>query len=173
MKRDHTQLICDISELSGLFLNVSDLETFLQKIVEMISEHMQSEVCSIYLFYEEAEELILAATKGLKREAIGKVKLKMGEGLTGMSVKELRPICEKMASRNPGFRYFPEIGEEPYESFLAVPIFRGNIRIGAVVIQNSQKNYFSDQDIQILRAISSQLATTIEMAKLLMTLNKK
>ncbi len=173
IKRDHTKLICDISELSGLFLNVTDIETFLQKIVEMISEHMQSEVCSIYLFYEETEELVLVATKGLKPEAIGNVKLKLGEGLTGSAVKELRPICEKMASSNPAFRYFPEIGEEPYESFLAVPILRGHTRIGAIVIQNSQKNYFTEQDIQILRAISSQLATTIETTKLLMTLDKK
>ncbi len=173
MKRDHTKLLCDFGELSGLFVDSSSLETFLQKIVEMISEHMHSEVCSIYLYYEDTEELVLKATKGLKPSAVGKVKLKLGEGLTGLAVKELRPICEKNASKTPGFKYFPEIGEEPYEFFLAVPILHGQTRIGAMVIQNSKRNYFDQEDIQVLKAITSQLANTIETTKLLMSLHEK
>jgi phosphotransferase system enzyme I (PtsP) len=173
MPRDHTKLICDIGELSGLFSDTSSLDGFLQKIVEMISEHMHSEVCSIYIYYENSNELVLHATKGLKPEAIGQVKMKLGEGLTGLALKELRPVCEKNASKSVGYRYFPDIGEEQYESFLAVPIMRGTNRIGAVVIQNSQKNYFSDDDIKVFRAITSQLANTIETAKLLISFTEK
>ncbi len=172
-KHDHTKLICDIGELSGLFADTPSLENFLQKIVSMISDHMQSEVCSIYLFYEEKNELILKATKGLHPDSVGKVKMKLGEGLTGLALKELRPICEKNASRSPSFKAFPGINEENYESFLAVPIVRGQTRIGAMVIQNTKKNYFSEDDVKALRAITSQLATTIETAKILMTLEEK
>lgn len=172
-KRDHAKLICDIGELSGLFSDAPSLETFLQKIVEMISEHMQSQVCSIYLFYEDTQELVLKATKGLSPDAVGTVKLKLGEGLTGLAVQQLRPICERHASKSPGYRYFSEIGEEPYESFLAVPILRGQNCIGAMVVQNSKKNYFTPGDIKVLRAITSQLATTIETAKLLMGLKER
>ncbi|MCC6758210.1 MAG: phosphoenolpyruvate--protein phosphotransferase [Candidatus Omnitrophica bacterium] len=171
--RDHTKLICDIGELSGLFSDTSSLDGFLQKIVEMISSHMHSEVCSIYIYYENTNELVLRATKGLKPEAIGKVTMKLGEGLTGIALKELRPVCEKNASKTPGYRYFPDIGEELYESFLAVPIVRGTNRIGAVVIQNSQKNYFNEEDTKVFRAITSQLANTIETAKLLISFNEK
>ena len=53
MKRNHTQLICDIGELVGLFVDTTSLEAFLQRIAAMVSEHMGSEVCSIYLFYDE------------------------------------------------------------------------------------------------------------------------
>jgi len=171
--RDHTKLICDIGELSGLFSDTSSLDGFLQRIVEMISAHMHSEVCSIYIYYENTNELVLRATKGLKPEAIGQVKMKLGEGLTGIALKELRPVSEKNASKTPGYRYFPDIGEERYESFLAVPIVRGTNRIGVVVIQNSQKNYFTDDDAKVFRAITSQLANTIETAKLLISFNEK
>lgn len=173
MQRDHTKLLCDIGELSGLFSDTPSLEGFLQKIVEMISAHMRSEVCSIYIYYENTQELILRATKGLKKEAIGLVKMKLGEGLTGISLKELRPVCEKNASKTPGYRYFPDIGEEKYESFLAVPIVRGTNRIGVIVIQNLQKNYFSEEDIKVFRAITTQLANTIETAKLLIGFNDR
>ncbi len=173
MKRNHTQLICDIGELVGLFVDTTSLEAFLQKIAEMVSEHMGSEVCSIYLFYEETQELVLKATRGLKHEAIGKVRLKLGEGLTGLAVKEMRPVCERNASKASGYRYFPEIGEEAYESFLAVPIVRGQTRIGALVIQNKRKDYFNAEDVQAVRAIASQLANTIEIAKVLISLEEK
>lgn len=173
MKRNHAQLICDIGELVGLFVDTTSLEAFLQKIEEMVSEHMGSEVCSIYLFYDETEELVLKATRGLKPEAIGKVRLKLGEGLTGIAMKEMRPICERNASKAPGYRYFPGIGEEVYESFLAVPITRGQTRIGVLVIQNKRKDYFDAEDVQAVRAIASQLANTIEMAKVLIGLEEK
>ena len=171
--RDHTKLICDIGELTDIFSDIDSLEAFLQKIVDMVSEHMNSEVCSIYLYYDDSEELVLKATKGLKPSAVNHVRLKLGEGLTGLAVKELRPICEKNASQSTGFRYFPEIGEEPYESFLVVPISRGQTRIGAIVIQNSKKNYFTEDDIKIFRAITSQLANTIDAARLLISFNEK
>ncbi len=173
MKRDHTKLICDVGELSGLFTDTKTLEAFLQKIVEMISEHMQSEVCSIYLYYEDADQLVLKATKGLHPSSVGQVTMKLGEGLTGLALRELKAICERNASSKPNFKYFPEIGEEKFESFLAVPIVRGQTKIGVMVIQNSQKNYFKENDIKAFKAVTSQLANTIETAKLLMSFNER
>jgi phosphotransferase system, enzyme I, PtsP len=170
--RNHAQLICDIGEFSALFSHSTSLETFLQKIVQMIAEHMRSDVCSIYLYYEESQELVLKATTGLNEKFIGNVTLRLGEGLTGLSLKELRPICERHASSKVNFRYFPGLGEEKYESFLSVPIIRGRTKIGALVIQNTEKNYFLEEDIQALRAISTQLANTIEMARLILSIEE-
>ncbi len=172
-KRDHTKLLCDIGELSGLFEDALSLDGFLQRIVAMIAEHLHCPVCSIYLYYDESQELVLTATKGLNPDSIGRVRMKLGEGLTGLSLKEMRPICERQASRNPNFKAFPGIGEEQYESFLVAPIVRGQTRIGAIVVQNSQKNYFTEEDVKVFRAVTSQLANTIETTKLLMSLNEK
>ena len=158
VKRDYTKMICDIGELSGLFEDSSSLEAFLQKIVEMIAGHMHSEVCSIYLFDEQEQKLVLKANKGFSPSAVGNIKLNLGEGLTGIALKEMRPICERKASKSPGYRYFADIGEESYESFLAVPILHGLVRIGVIVIQNAQMNYFDDEDIKVLKAITAQMA---------------
>ncbi|MCA9400751.1 MAG: phosphoenolpyruvate--protein phosphotransferase [Candidatus Omnitrophica bacterium] len=171
--KNHTKLICDIGELSGLFHDSNSLEVFLQKIVEMIANHMHCDVCSIYLYYENRQELLLKATIGLNNNFISSISLKLGEGLTGLALKELRPICERQASTNPNFRYFPGLGEEKFESFLAVPIHRGTHMIGAMVIQNTQKNYFTDDDISVFKAITSQLANTIEVTRMIMMVEEK
>lgn len=170
MTIDHTQLICNITDIASLFSNAKDLASFLRDIVQMTARHMNSQVCSIYLYDEEADELVLKATTGLNTDSINKVRMKNGEGLTGLAFKELRPICERNASKNPHYKYFPDLGEEKYGSFLAVPISRGAVRIGVMVIQNAEADFFKDPDINILRAITSQLAVTIEMSRLILSL---
>jgi phosphotransferase system enzyme I (PtsP) len=173
IKRDHTKFICDVGEIAGLFHDAPSMEEFLQKITDMVTRHMECEVCSIYLYYADQRELVLKATKGLNPISINKVKMRIGEGLTGLALKEKRPICEGRAKNNPNFRFFPGIGEEKFESFLAVPILRGNVEIGVIVVQSEEKDYFSAEDIQVFRAITAQLAATIETARLLITLNDK
>jgi phosphotransferase system, enzyme I, PtsP len=173
IRRDHSKLICDVGEITGLFHDAPSMEDFLQKITDMVTRHMECEVCSIYLYYANQHELVLKATKGLNPESIDNVRLKNGEGLTGLALKEKRPICEGQAKNNPNFKFFPGIGEEKFQSFLAVPILRGIVEIGVMVIQSQKKDYFSNEDIQVFRAITTQLAATIETARLLITLNDK
>ncbi len=170
-RRDHAKFICDVSELAGLFHDTASMEDFLQKITAMVTHHMDCEVCSIYLYYEDLNELVLKATQGLNPSFVGQIKLKVGEGLTGLAFKEKRPICEGQVKNNPNSRFFQGLGEERFESLLAVPILRGQVGIGVMVIQSEKRNYFFIDDIQILRAITSQLATTLETARLLITLN--
>jgi phosphotransferase system enzyme I (PtsP) len=165
------QLLCDIGELSWIFNDSRDLKTFLQKIVIMVANHMRAEVCSIYLYNEEAGELVLTATKGLNPDYVGLVKLGKGEGLTGLALEELRPIAERTARLHPKFKRFEGLDEERYESFLGVPILRGPTGIGVLVIQRQREEEFEKDDIQALQAVASQLANIIENTKLLMRLN--
>ncbi|MFP4363771.1 MAG: phosphoenolpyruvate--protein phosphotransferase [Spirochaetia bacterium] len=173
MKKDNVDLICSIAELAGMFEKQTTLRGFLQEVVEMLSKHMRSEACSIFLYDNEAEKLILEATKGLDQSTIGEFTLDYGEGITGKALKELRPILESVSKENPSFKYVPEIKEDKYHAFLAVPIIRGLTRVGVIVLQHSQKGYFTDHDAKAMRAIASQLAATLENAKLLMELHQR
>lgn len=171
MDSKHLTLLCDIGELGALLAGSSDVETFLQKIVSMVATHLQTDVCSIYLYDESASELVLKATHGLNQSSIGHVRLKLGDGLVGQSLKELRPILEGKASENPNFKYFEETGEERFNSFLATPILRGIEKIGVLVIQKEQPESFTEFDAIALRATAAQLAGAIENARVLIDLN--
>ena len=130
MKKRNVDLVCDIAELISLAEHERDRKELLQSVVSSVAKHMQADVCSIYIYDEEGKELTLRATQGLKEEAIGQVKLRLGEGITGRAVRELRPICVGMASQSVAYKFFPGINEEQYEAFLAVPILRGLRRSG-------------------------------------------
>ncbi len=170
-QKDNVDLICDIAELAGLFERSSSLEDFLKTATSIIAWHMKAAVCSIYLYDENNDDLVLRATQGLETAAVGQVRLKLGEGITGLALKELRPICEGRGSRNSSFKYIPGILEEKFEAFLAVPILRGLSKVGVLVVQDTQPHYFDEHDVKALRAIAGQLATTIENANLLMSVH--
>ena len=167
MKKRNVDLVCDIAELMSLAEEGQDRRVLLQNVVTTVANHMQADVCSIYIYDDDSRELTLRATKGLDESAIGKVTLKLGEGITGRAVRELRPICVGTASKSSSYKFFPGIHEEDYEAFLAVPILRGLRRIGALVVQAREINYFTPNDVKALRAIAAQLATMIENVRLL------
>ncbi len=165
---EHYSLICNISELSALFHEAMDLRTFLDRTARMVAEHMRAEVCSIYLYNPSDRELTMTATRGLNRDLLGAVRLKLGEGLTGTALKELRHIEEPVASESPYYRHIPHLKEEEFESFLAVPLTRGITRIGVLVVQRRKNHRFTRMDVQGLRAVGAQLTSTIENARLLL-----
>jgi len=173
MTKDNVELICNIGELSDLFREKSDVRGFLLKVVKTVSSHMKSDVCSIYLYDEYLDRLILEATAGLNPDLIGKLIMTTDEGLVGLSLKELRPILEKNGQDNPHFKKIPGSGEDQYHAFMAVPILQGLTRIGVLVLQHHTPGFFNRNDMMALRAITSQLAATLENAKLLMGVSSK
>jgi phosphotransferase system enzyme I (PtsP) len=92
-EKDILGLLCDIGELSARLAGSSDLKSILNQIVEMVANHLHSDVCSIYLYDDQAESLTLRATVGLNPDRVGSVQIGIQEGLIGRSLRELRPIC--------------------------------------------------------------------------------
>ena len=163
----HLNLLCNVGELAALLAGSENIENFLQRTVEMVARHMNANVCSIYLLDERSNELILQATVGLNPEATGRIRLKIGEGLVGTTLEELKPMNEGFARRHPRFKYFSEAGEDDFDSFLAVPIQRGVEKIGVLVVQHQERDYFDEIDVMAMRTIASQLAGAVGNARLL------
>jgi phosphotransferase system enzyme I (PtsP) len=172
MHKDTVELVCNVGELVSLFESKAGIEGFLQKVVSLVAYHMKAAVCSVFMFDEATQELVLTANQGLNPDFIGHFRIKLGDGLVGHTLKTLRPVREARAYENPQFKLIQGFGEENYQAFLAVPITLGNRRVGVLVVQDPQPDYFDDNDVKALRAIAAQLAGTIEGARLLMGIEK-
>jgi phosphotransferase system enzyme I (PtsP) len=169
---DSERLLYDINELNHLFRDSASVETLLSKAVHMVAERTGAAVCSIYLYNPEKRELTLRATRGLNPESVGRVRLKLGRGLTGQALQEMRTICVTDASRSPNYQFFPGIFEERYDAFLAVPIARGLSKMGVLVLQRDSDHCFSPPDIKALETVASQLANIIENAQFIMGIHE-
>jgi phosphotransferase system enzyme I (PtsP) len=170
--RQHLDLLCSIGDLAAVLTGSNNIENFLRQTVELVSRHMDADVCSIYLLDEATEELVLVATVGLNPTAVKRVRMKIGDGLVGAVLENLAPLNDGLAGRNPRFKYFEEADEDRFNSFLGVPILRGVEKIGVLVVQHEKRDYFDDVDVIAMRAIASQLAGAVGNARFIMDLNR-
>ncbi len=134
----------------------------LDRITHLITESMATHVCSIYLL-RDPKTLELCATEGLKAESVHQTRLRIGEGLVGRVAQEATPINVSNATKERGFRYMPETGEEIYSSFLGVPIQRLGEMRGVLVVQNREARDYSEDEVYGLEVVAMVIA---EMAEL-------
>ena len=169
----HLDLLYGMGKLTGLVTGDSDIETFLDKTVHLVATHLNAHVCSIYLFEEEENLLILKSTQGLNPDAVDAIRMAPGEGLVGQCFLRQAIIREGNASQSPDFKYFDNAGEEPFNSFLCIPIQRGMERIGVLVVQHRDLNHFTREDERTLKTAVTQVAGALGSARLLIELDLK
>jgi len=138
----------------------------LDMVVRIIAVSMVAEVCSIYL-RRAGGELELFATEGLSHDAVHVTRLKSGEGLVGEIVRLGRPLNLSDAPSHPAFAYRPETGEDPYHSFLGVPLLRGGRPIGVVVVQNRTERSYAEDEVEDLQIIAMVLAEMVGAGELI------
>ena len=115
---------------------VSDLSLALEIIVDRTQAIMASEVCSVYLFDEKSKRYVFRATRGLNKQAVGKISLGTNEGLVGYVAQRAEPVNVENVGDHPRNQYIAEIGEDAFHSFLGGPnVHQGQV-LGGLVVQN-------------------------------------
>uniref|UniRef100_UPI003D1CF8DC phosphoenolpyruvate-utilizing N-terminal domain-containing protein n=1 Tax=Geoalkalibacter halelectricus TaxID=2847045 RepID=UPI003D1CF8DC len=165
--------ITTLEDISTLILQSHDLNETLTNIVTLVAKRMGTEVCSIYLLEDEGQTLCLRATRGLSRQAIGRVRLRIGEGLTGLAAEERRVVSIQEPQSHPRYRYFKETKEERYHSFLGIPLFDRKTPIGVIVLQTKEPRQFSPEEISALSTIAFQISSIVINARLLDSIRRK
>src|SRR5262245_26713422 len=162
-----SSLLLTLEEISQLVSHSHDPHETLTNIVCLMQERFHTAVCSVYLIEPGRTELVLGATIGLKPESVGRVRMRLSEGLTGLVAEKMAPVMVEDAFQHPRFKYFPEAGEDPYHSFLGVPLSAGGELQGVLVVQTVEAHAFSSNEVRMLVTVGSQLAPLVCDARLL------
>ncbi len=157
-----------IQEVNG----ARNLDAALATMVRRIRKAMRTDVCSFYLFDPEIEALVLMETIGLNSQAVGQVSMRVGEGLVGLVAEREEPLNLEDAPAHPRFRYFEETGEERFCSFLGVPIIHQRRMLGVLVVQQSEKRRYDEEDEAFLITMGAQLAGVLAHALATGSLNR-
>jgi phosphotransferase system enzyme I (PtsP) len=142
-----------------------DLEKALHTIVDMVKQATVCDVCSVYLTDQDARAYVLAATNGLRREAVGKVALPLGRGLVGLVAERAEPLNIPDAQSHPRYLHVTETGETQYRGFLGVPIIPNRRVLGVLVVRQQAEREFVDDEVTFLFTLAAQLAGAITHAK--------
>ena len=114
---DQPSLLWTLEEISRLVSRHGDASETLANTVNLIQGRFGTDLCSVYLLDRDSVFLVLAATIGLDPESVGRVRMRISEGLVGLVAEQLRPQIVPDATAHPRFKYFPEAGEDRYQSF--------------------------------------------------------
>ncbi len=145
-----------------------DLEEVLALVASKVADALAADACFVYLYDERADELVLRATHGTSvEEMTRRPRLRPGEGITGSAAAERTAIAiAANAHLDPRFKQFPNLPEDEYESILAVPILARDTLAGALNVRTRAPREHTEAEIDLLVAIASQAAHSIEHAKL-------
>jgi len=138
-----------------------DLEQALQIIVQRVRESVGVDVASVYLKDAERGQYVLSATEGLRKDAVGNVRLGLHEGLVGMVGEREEAVNIEDAPTHPRYRFISETGEQRFHGFLGVPIIQHGQVLGVLVARQKKLRRFDIEEEAFLVTLAAQLAGAI------------
>jgi uroporphyrinogen-III synthase len=154
-----------LRRISSRIAEAARLDSVLKDVVDFVTSIVQCDSCFVYVLQDD--ELVLRASKNPHPEVVDRLKLKLGQGLTGWVAEHKEPVVISLkASADPRFKLFNELPEDRFESFLSVPLVsRGHV-VGALNLQNRQPYVYRDSEIEMVSMIGFLVGAEIEMAQL-------
>jgi len=136
----------------------------LDGVVSLVVEFMECDSCLLYRLQDE--QLVLAASNNPQPETIGKVRLKLGEGLTGWVARERRLLSISRESYlDPRFKHFSDLPEDTYEAFLSAPVIARNRVAGVINVQHRGAHFHSGGEMELLTTVGEQVGCLISLAE--------
>jgi phosphoserine phosphatase RsbU/P len=149
-------------EVADVVNTTLDLDTTLRRVAELVRKVIDYEIFAILLLNEKTQELRFRFQVGYTREVAERIKIKVGEGVTGISAQRREPILVADVTQDP--RYISAIPK--VRSELAVPLIVKNRLIGVMDLESPFPNHFTEENKRLLTLIASRMAVGIENARL-------
>jgi uroporphyrinogen-III synthase len=132
-------------------------------VVELVVEFMECDSCLLYLL--ERDELVLCASNNPRPDTIGKVRLKLGEGLTGWVARERRLLSiSREAYLDPRFKLFTDLPEDTFDAFLSAPVIVRNRVAGVINVQHRQPHFHTGGEMELLTTVGEQVGCLAALA---------
>ncbi len=154
-----------ITALTDLLTSNQDLKTILDDGIEMVSQLTQANACFLYLCAPASSELVLSASKTPHPNEVGKVKIKMGEGVAGWVAEHKTPVAiPKNAKKDK--RFVELLVEDSYEALLSIPILIKDTVVGVINIQHKKAHQYAPRLVKMLTLMGRHIGRAVELARL-------
>ena len=156
-----------LNTIASLLGESLETQSILKKAVHMILELLEGEIGLIFSLDEDGQKLRLVASEGVSDEFIRTVDgQRVGEGLYGEVARTHQPMVVDSASGVPWLS-MPETSSMQIEAQLIVPMIIKDCIRGVLCVATRRPRQFSLDNIELLTAVGTQIATAVENALLL------
>jgi signal transduction histidine kinase/putative methionine-R-sulfoxide reductase with GAF domain len=149
-----------------------DLDRLLELILDRITDALEADRATLYLLDEAREELVSRIVQGAE---VRSIRLKIGHGIAGHVARTGKALHVRDPYKDA--RFSPEwdmLSGYRTRSILAAPM-KNHLgkTIGVVQVLNKKHGDFSDDDADILAALATQAAVSIDNSRLFMSVTQK
>ena len=149
-------------EVADVVNTTLDLDTTLRRVAELVRKVIDYEIFGILLLNDKTQELYFRFSVGHSHEVADRLRIKLGEGVTGVAAQKAEAILVNDVANDS--RYISAVPN--VRSEIAVPLIVKNRVIGVIDIESPQANHFTEDHKRLLTLIASRMAVGIENARL-------
>lgn len=166
VRLEHTeQQLRLFQKISRFMVRDMTLSEVLRGIVSLVVEFMQCDSCLLYLL--DSDRLVLCASNDGSESAIGKVSLRVDEGLTGWVARERRLLAiSREAYNDPRFKYFKDLPQDTFEAFLSAPVIVRNSVVGVINVQHRHPHNHNGGELEMINTVGEQVGCALMLARL-------
>jgi K+-sensing histidine kinase KdpD len=154
-----------LAQVARLAASTRTWDELMGTIVDRARDAARADVCSLYLMDRDGTGVTLAATNGLAGDWVGRARLRLGEGITGIVAETRRPIAAVDIRNDPRFAWITG-PDQPHTSMLSVPLIWTDQVVGVLNVQTLRRRRFTAADVRFLEALGGLLAGLIEKGRL-------
>jgi len=156
MHTDHYQHreIAFLHEIGERIAAADPLQTVLARVVEFASAVVLCDSCFVYVL--EEGELVLRASKNPHAELVDRLKLRIGQGITGWVAENKKPVVlSSNAFGDHRFQSVTELPEDRYEAFLSVPVLCRDRLVGVINVQHREPHVHTQGEVSSYQRLAS------------------
>jgi GAF domain-containing protein len=162
-----TRYIESAAEVGKAATSILEIDELLDNVVNLISERFGFYQAGIFFIDEQNEFAVLqaASSEGGQRMLARDHKLKVGaEGMVGYVTSQGQARIALDVGEDAVFFNTPELPQTRSE--MTLPLFYGGRIFGALDVQSTEPNAFSEEDISSLTVLADQVSMAINNARL-------
>jgi uroporphyrinogen-III synthase len=153
-----------LHEIGERIAAADPLHTVLKLVVDFASTVVKSDSCFVYVIDEN--NLVLRASKNPHSDVLGRLKLRMGQGITGWVAEHKKPVAiSSGASQDPRFQSVQGLPEDSFEAFLSVPILCRDKLVGVINLQHREPHTYNRQEIRLISTVGFLVGHEIESVR--------
>lgn len=156
-----------LSEISRDIVSTLDINTLLDRIVQAAADLSQAEAASILLYDESKGQLFFESATNLDEPLMRGLIVPVDGSIAGWIVTHRQPIIIANAQRDTRhYSHVQKITRFRTKSLLGVPMIAKGQIIGVLEALNKRSGLFTQEDQDVLLALSAQAAVAIENTRL-------
>jgi GAF domain-containing protein len=120
------------------------------------------DACLVYLSEPATNELVLRGSQVPHAADLGRLRLKVGEGVTGWVAEHKSAVAlSTNAPADPRFKHVQQLIEDTYQALLSVPVVSGGSVIGIVNVHHREPHVHTSDEIALVTFIGEQMGNAL------------